>query len=225
MPTLKLTQTANRERAKRVLERLREAYPDARCSLDFSTPLELLVATILAAQCTDARVNIVTKDLFRKYQCAKDYVNVPQEELEKDIQTCGFYRNKAKSIQKACASIIEQHGGAVPGTMEELVALDGVGRKTANVILGECFGGQGVIVDTHCGRISKRLGFTRNTDPVKIEKDLMKVWPPNHWTLFSHLMVFHGRATCIARAPRCSQCPVRDLCPFPETREGKKIAR
>ncbi len=225
MPTLKLTQAANRERANVVFELLAEAYPDAACSLDFTNPLELLVATILAAQCTDARVNIVAKHLFKKYQGPEDYLAVEQEELEKDIQTCGFYRNKAKSIKKACASIVEKHGGQVPGTMEELVALDGVGRKTANVILGECFGGQGVIVDTHCGRIGKRLGFTKNTDPVKVERDLMKVWPSDRLTQFSHLMVFHGRAICLARGPRCSQCPVRNHCPFPDTREGKKIAK
>lgn len=225
MAKVPLTLKAARERALRVYERLCVAYPDARCSLDFRSPLELLIATILAAQCTDVRVNIVTKSLFKKYRRPEDYVNAPVSELEDDIRTCGFYRNKAKSIVSACRKIIADFGGQIPGTMEELLTLDGVGRKTANVLLGECFGGQGIIVDTHCTRLARRLGFTKNSDPVKIERDLMTVWPREHWTLFSHNLVFHGRAVCSARAPKCSECPVADLCPFPRTKEGKRIAR
>ena len=220
-----LTGAKARARAKAIFERLRETYPDARCSLDYGSPLELLIATILAAQCTDARVNIVTKHLFTKYRHAEDYLKVSITELEEDIRTCGFYRNKARNIVNACRRIVEKFGGRVPGTMEELLTLDGVGRKTANVVLGECFGGQGIIVDTHCTRLAQRLGFTKNTEPEKIEQDLMKLSPSGHWTLFSHNLVFHGRAVCTARAPKCSACPVADLCPFPNTKEGKRIAR
>ncbi|HPG67098.1 MAG TPA: endonuclease III [Candidatus Hydrogenedentes bacterium] len=213
MAKFKRTQAANRERAVAVFGRLREAYPDARCSLDFSGPLELLVATILAAQCTDVRVNVVTKDLFRAYRTPRDYVDAPREELEAAIRTCGFFRQKAKSIVKACGRILDAYGGEVPGTMEELLTLDGVGRKTANVLLGECFDTPGIIVDTHCMRVSRRLGFTRQTDPRKIEQDLMKIWPRETWTLFSHCIVFHGRAVCQARTPKCAACTVADLCP------------
>lgn len=217
--------TEQKERALRVFERLHARYADARCSLDFRSPLELLIATILAAQCTDERVNIVTKSLFKKYRKAEDYIAAPQEELEKDIQSCGFYRNKAKNIKGACAKIVAHFGGKVPGTMEALLELDGVGRKTANVILGECFGVPGIIVDTHCGRLAKRLGFSKHDDPGKVEKDLMRVVPEEHWTMFSHCMVFHGRAVCVARGPKCSECPVNDLCPFPRTKAGKAIAK
>jgi endonuclease-3 len=216
---------AERARAIKVYDRLAAAYPDVRCTLDFHNPFQLLLMTILAAQCTDARVNIVCKDLFKKYKKPRDFLSVPIAELEKDIQPCGFYRAKAKSIVATCTSLVEEHGGNVPQTMEELLTLRGVGRKTANVVLGECFGHQGVIVDTHCTRVANRLGFTKQQDPVKIEKELMQVWPEDRWTLFSHYMVFHGRAVCIARAPRCSVCTVREFCPFPDTREGKKIAR
>ena len=216
---------ATRERAGLVLEKLTAAYPDVRCSLNHHSPLQLLIMTILAAQSTDARVNIVAKDLFRKYRKPEDFLAVPVEELEQDVHSCGFFRMKAKNIRQTCQDIIEKHGGQVPGTMEELVALAGVGRKTANVVLGECFGVQGVVVDTHCTRVANRLAFTKNVDPVKIERDLMKVWPPDHWTLFSHLMVFHGRAICVARTPKCSICPVNELCPFPRSREGLKVAR
>lgn len=225
MAKIPLNLQANRERAQLVYERLRAAYPEARCSLDFESPLQLLIATILAAQCTDVRVNIVTKALFRKYRKPEDYVRATASELEADIRTCGFYRNKARSIVNACRKIVEEFGGQVPGTMDALLTLEGVGRKTANVILGECFGGQGIIVDTHCARLARRLGFTKNSGPAKIEQDLMRIWPQEHWTLFSHNLVFHGRAVCSARAPRCSECPVADLCPFPESKEGKRIAR
>lgn len=221
MASIKETVTAKRERARKIFARLSAAYPDARCTLDFKNPFQLLIMTALAAQCTDARVNIVCKDLFQKYHGPADFLKVPLEELERDIQPCGFYRNKAKNIMHACQVLMERHGGEVPRTIEELVQLGGVGRKTANVVLGECFGHQGVIVDTHCTRLATRMGFTKAQDPVKIEQELMKVWPPEHWTMMSHYMVHHGRAVCQARKPMCSACVVRDCCPFPETREGR----
>ncbi len=204
---------ARRERARIVYDRLRKAYPDARCSLDFETPLQLLVATILAAQCTDARVNIVTKPLFKKFGKPEDYIAAPRATLEEAVRTCGFYRQKAKSIVKACTRIRDVYGGEVPGTMEDLLTLDGVGRKTANVILGECFGTQGIIVDTHGIRINNRLGYVKTDDPVKIERELMRVWPEGSWTLFSHCLVFHGRAVCKARGPLCGECTLYDQCP------------
>lgn len=225
MPPFKLTLTENRKRAAEIFERLRKMYPDAKCSLDHKTPLDLIVATTLSAQCTDARVNIVTKDLFKKYKRPEDYINAGVKVLEKEIQSTGFYRNKAKNIVNMCKKLVENFGGKVPNTLEELVTLDGVGRKTANVVLGTAFGVPGVVVDTHCGRIARRLGFTKNTDPVKVEQDLMKVWNKPDWSLYSHMMVFHGRALCLARGPKCSICPLADLCPFPTSREGKKIAR
>lgn len=225
MPKFKLTQTANRERSQSVFKKLLKEYPDAECSLDHRTPLELLVSTILSAQCTDERVNIVTKSLFKEFKTPEDYARRPIEQLEKAVQSCGFYRNKAKNISGAAQMIIEEYGGKVPGTQAELLELPGVGRKTANVILGTCFDTPGVVVDTHCGRIARRLGFTRNTDAVKVEHDLMKVWEQKNWSIFSHLMVFHGRAICQSRAPQCSRCTIRELCPFPETKEGKKIAK
>ena len=225
MPAFKRSLSATRERAIEVFGRLEALYPDARCSLDYENPLQLLIATILAAQCTDARVNIVTKDLFRKYPNAESFMKATQEELEEAVKTCGFYRNKAKSIKKTCTDIVQKFGGEVPGTMEELLLLEGVGRKTANVLLGECFVSEGVVVDTHCGRLARRLGYTRETDPVKVERELMKVWPREMWRMYSHYFVFHGRAICMARGPRCSACPLQDLCPFPDTREGKKVAK
>lgn len=217
--------SAKRARAEEIFMRLRSLYPDAHCTLDYHTPLQLLIMTILAAQCTDARVNIVAKSLFRKYRRAQDFLDVPVEELQEDIKTTGFFRQKAKSIVKTCQILVAEYSGDVPGTMEELTRLPGVGRKTANVLLGECFGHQGVIVDTHCTRLANRLGFTRQRDAVKIERELMKIWPPDSWTMFSHYMVFHGRNVCAARAPKCSQCALNDLCPFPCSREGKKHAR
>jgi len=210
----KNTLQAKRERAEEVFKRLRKAYPDARCTLNYKTPLDLLVATILAAQCTDDRVNVVTRTLFKKYRRPQDYVNASRAEFEEDIRTCGFFRQKAKCIVNACSRIIDTYGGAVPTTMEDLVTLDGVGRKTANVILSECFGTPGIIVDTHCIRVSRRLGFTRDEDPVKIEQDLMKIWPEENWTPSSHSLVFHGRTVCRARDPQCPACPVNDLCPY-----------
>jgi endonuclease-3 len=204
-----------RQRVRMILPILKQAYPDAKCSLDYRTPLELLVATILSAQCTDERVNIVTKDLFRKYRSAADYAGVPQEELEKDIQSTGFYRNKAKSLRGMGAAVVEAHGGKVPRTMEELTALPGVGRKTANVVLGNAFNDAvGVTVDTHVTRVSNRLGLTKHAvDAVKIEQDLMQVVPRDEWTMWSHLLIHHGRAICQARKPKCGQCPLLPHCP------------
>lgn len=214
-----------RARAAEILARLRKVLPELSCPLEHRTPLDLLVATILSAQCTDERVNLVTKDLFRKYRSCEDYLRVPVEELERDIHSCGFYRQKARSIRQACEAILERFGGKVPDNMEDLVTLQGVGRKTANVILATCHGKQAVIVDTHCKRVSHRLGFTRHTDPEKIERDLMQAWPPDAWTDLSHAVIFHGRAVCVAGRPWCSKCVIRDLCPFPDTAEGRKSAR
>ncbi len=224
MATFKKTITAQRERAQAVFDRLHRQYPDADCSLNRSNAFELLVATILAAQCTDARVNIVTKTLFKKYRKPADYLRTPAGELEQDIRTCGFYRMKAKNIMGLCRMLVEQYGGQVPDSIEELLRLPGVGRKTANVVLGDCFGKQGVVVDTHCGRLARRMEFSANEDPVKVERDLMKIWPEARWSLFSHLMVFHGRATCTARAPKCTECCMADLCPFP-TRKKRDAVR
>lgn len=225
MPKFTLTQTANRERARAIYAELDKAYPEAECSLDHRTPLQLLVSTILSAQCTDARVNKITPALYKRFKNQQDFVDAPIEEVQKYIQSCGFYKNKAKNIVGACKRMLEKHGGEVPRTLDELLALPGVGRKTANVILGTAFGVPGVVVDTHCGRIARRLGFTKNTDPVKVEHDLMKIWRKEDWSLFSHFMVFHGRAVCDSRSPKCSHCPVREQCPFPESRDGKKIAK
>ena len=198
-----------------ILPILKRTYPNARCSLDFSTPLELLVATILSAQCTDERVNIVTKALFAKYRSAADYARVPQETLERDIQSTGFYRNKAKSIRGMGAALVERHGGAVPRTMEELFDLPGVGRKTANVVLGNAFNiNVGVTVDTHVTRLSNRLGLTDHVvDAVKIEQDLARIVPQPDWALWSHLLIAHGRALCTARKPKCEPCPLLAHCP------------
>ncbi len=203
-----------RKRAAQVLRRLGRAYPDARCSLDYSNPLELLVATILSAQCTDVRVNMVTPALFRKYRTAADYARAPAGELEEAIRQTGFFNSKAKSLRSAGAAIAAEHGGKVPDTMEALMALPGVGRKTANVILGNAFGkDEGFVVDTHVGRVARRLGFTRQTDPVKVEEDLNAIVPKGGRTLAAHRLIFHGRQICIARKPRCEICPVLSLCP------------
>lgn len=201
-------------RTKKVIASLHKAYPTAHCELNFSNPLELLVATILSAQCTDKRVNIVTENLFKKYRSAADFANANLSALEQDIKTAGFYRNKAKSIKAAAQSIVEKHGGQVPRTMEELIELGGVGRKTANVVLGNAFNiNLGVVVDTHVARLSFRLGLVSETDPVKIEQVLMKLVPQERWTLFSHLLIWHGRRRCYARNPDCANCEVRSLCP------------
>lgn len=218
-PSKKVEERA--ERTRKILATLKKAYPAARCSLDHHSPLELLVATILSAQCTDERVNLVTKVLFKKYRSAKSYASVRQEELERDIQSTGFYRNKAKSIRAMAASLIEKHGGKVPQTMDELTDLAGVGRKTANVVLGNAFGQNiGVVVDTHVARLSQRLALTKQTDPVKIEQDLMQVVPQEDWTLWSHLLIHHGRAICTARKPKCGECPILTYCPT-----GQKLVK
>ena len=197
-----------------VLARLKAAYPEAQCSLGFENPLELLVATILSAQCTDVRVNIVTKELFKKYRTAADYAAADPEVFEQEIRSTGFFRNKTKSILGMAHALLERHGGQVPDTMEELVPLPGVGRKTANVVLGNAFGkNEGVVVDTHVGRLSQLLGLTKQTDAVKIENDLIAIIPREEWTLFPHLMIHHGRAVCIARRPQCAECVLADLCP------------
>jgi endonuclease-3 len=201
-------------RVAAVLPILKATYPDAKCSLDYTTPLQLLIATILSAQCTDERVNKVTPGLFRKYPSAAALAAVSQEELERDVQSTGFFRNKAKSLRAMAAAVVELHGGEVPRTMEALTALAGVGRKTANVLLGNAFGtAVGVTVDTHVTRLSQRLGLTRHADAVKIELDLMAIVPRVDWTLWSHLLIAHGRAVCQARKPRCEGCPLFDHCP------------
>lgn len=214
MPKRKESLEKQRARAVIIFNRLYTRYPDVRCTLDRKNAFELLIATILAAQCTDARVNIVTKTLFKKYRAPQDYLDAPLAVLEQDIHSTGFYRMKAKNIQGLCGMLMDEYGGKVPDTMDALLRLPGVGRKTANVVLGDCFGVQGVVVDTHCTRLARRMGFTENTDPKKIEQDLMKVWPVERWSLFSHLMVFHGRDVCAARKPRCGECPIADLCPY-----------
>ena len=202
-----------KERAANIRKILRKTYPNAKCALNFSTPLELLIATILAAQCTDERVNIVTKSLFKKYCTAVDYAKAPAEELQNDIRSTGFFRNKARSIQKCCATIVEKHGGKVPSTIEELTQLAGVGRKTANVVLGECFGTPGIIVDTHVLRLTQRMKLSAHDDPVKVEFDLQKLVPQKDWTHFSHWMTWHGRKVCSARKPNCPRCPIAEYCP------------
>lgn len=201
-------------RATAVCEILARTYPDAHCELDYTSPLELLIATILSAQCTDKRVNIVTQELFRVCRRAGDYVALPTEQLEEIIQTTGFFRSKAKNIRACCAALIERHGGEVPRTMEALYALAGVGRKTANVVLGNAFQiNVGVVVDTHVQRLSGRLGLTKQNDPVKIEADLMKLIPRDCWTIFSHWLIWHGRRRCFARKPDCPDCELREICP------------
>ena len=212
-----------RERVEKyILPILRRTYPAAKCSLDYGDPLQLLVATILSAQCTDERVNAVTKNLFRKYRSAKDYAEASQEEMEKDVQSTGFYRNKARAIRGMARALLEDHGGKVPEAMDDLTALPGVGRKTANVVLGNAFDKNvGVVVDTHVTRVSNRLGLTDHlVDAVKIEQDLVRVVPQHDWTVWSHLLIHHGRAVCRARKPRCETCPLLPRCPA-----GQKFIR
>ncbi len=202
------------ERADRVTRRLREVYPDAHCELNHGSPLELLVATILSAQCTDKRVNMVTPALFARYRTAADYAKADPADLEELVRTTGFFRSKAKNIRAAAREIVEQHGGEVPDSMEALQSLPGVGRKTANVVLGNAFGKNvGVVVDTHVARLSKRLGLTKHTDPVKIERDLMAILPREEWTNFSHWLIWHGRRRCDARRPECEPCELAHFCP------------
>jgi len=200
-------------RVKKIIAALRKTYPDAHCELNYSNPLELLIATVLSAQCTDKRVNQVTAELFRKYRTAADYANANTAALEQDVKTTGFFRNKTKSIQACCRKLVEQYGGKVPQTMEELVQLGGVGRKTANVVLGNAFGiNEGIVVDTHVARLSHRLGLMKQKDPEKIEHDLMKLVPRAQWTMFSHWLIWHGRRRCYARNPDCLNCEIKTLC-------------
>ncbi len=205
-----------RKRAQKIYSALIKEYPDAHCTLDYRNPYELLVATILAAQCTDERVNIVTPALFERYPDAAALARAEPGELEEMIRSTGFFRNKAKSLLQMATAVIDKHGGEIPSTMADLTALAGVGRKTANVVLGNCFGAPALIVDTHFKRLSTRLGFTREKNPAKIEDDLAKIIPEKKQTMWSHLMVFHGRNTCTARKPKCPECPIRNLCPYPE---------
>lgn len=225
MAKLDKTVAGKRARALDIFKKLRKQYPDAETALHHANDLQLLIATILSAQCTDARVNLVTPALFKRYKTAKDFATTSLPELETYIKSCGFYHSKAKNIRGAATKIVEEHGGKVPDTLEKLVGLPGVGRKTANVLLGTVHNVPGVIVDTHCGRLSRRLGFTRQTDPVKVERDLMNLWPQEVWSEFSHLLVFHGRQICFARSPKCSECVVRELCPFADTPEGKRVCK
>jgi endonuclease-3 len=202
------------DRLPRILAALRRAYPDYRCALNHKNPLQLLVATILSAQCTDERVNLVTPALFAKYRDAAAFADAPVADLETMIHSTGFFRNKARSIRNCCRALVAKHGGNVPETMAELVALDGIGRKTANVVLGVAFGkAEGVVVDTHVSRLSQRLGFTRETAAEKIERDLMKILPQKEWIDFSHLLIWHGRRRCDARKPECESCELREWCP------------
>ena len=212
LPRMKPTPTVRR-RAARVLAALAELYPDAHCALEHRTPLQLLVATILSAQCTDARVNQVTPALFARYQTARDFATADRTELERLIASTGFFRNKARNIIACCQAILDRHNGEVPGTLDELVRLPGVGRKTANVVLGDAFGVPGITVDTHVGRLSRRLGLTLHDDPVKVEFDLMAVVPQSDWTPFSHRLIFHGRRVCDARRPDCPGCAMNTFCP------------
>jgi|SRR5437773_543133 len=208
------TTLAKAARVKKIIAGLRKTYPDAHCELDHTTPLELLIATILSAQCTDKRVNLVTAKLFRKRRSAADYADADLAELEQEIKTTGFFRNKARNIQACCRTLVERHGGNVPQTMDELTRLAGVGRKTANVVLGNAFRiDEGVVVDTHVARLSQRLGLTRQKDPEKIERDLMKLVPRNQWTMFSHWLIWHGRRRCAARNPDCPNCEIKKWCP------------
>ena len=201
------------QRVKKILPVLERIYPDAKTALNFANPLELLIATILSAQCTDVRVNMVTKDLFRKYSSARDWAKADIRDIESDIKSTGFYHNKAISIKGVCTGIIERFGGKVPDTMEELIQLPGVGRKTANVVLGNAFGQPAIACDTHVIRLSRRLGLSLNTDAVKLEFDLAEIVPKKSWTLFSHLLILHGRNVCKARKPDCENCQIAKYCP------------
>lgn len=209
-----MAKTHTRQHAAKVARQLKRDYPDAWCALRHRNPLQLLIATILSAQCTDARVNLVTKDLFRRYKSAADYATADLSELESAIQSTGFFRNKARNIKACCQAIVERHQGKVPRDLDALVVLPGVGRKTANVVLGTAFHvASGVVVDTHVGRLAGRLGLTDEKDAVKIESDLMSLLPKSEWIAFSHRMIDHGRAICLARRPRCDACTLRDICP------------
>jgi endonuclease-3 len=210
---IKIDTEAAQQRVKAFYPILKKTYPDAHTTLDHENPLELLIATILAAQCTDARVNIVTKTLFKKYKSAKDWADAPIDQIEQDIKSTGFYKNKAASIKKTCQKIIDDYNNRVPDNMDDLLKLNGVGRKTANVILGNAFGIPGIVTDTHVIRLSRRLQLSANSEPVKLEFDLMEIVPRKNWTQFSHLLVYHGRSICQARKPKCEICPVAKHCP------------
>lgn len=210
-----MAKAVDQARVEQILARLGERYPDAECALRHHDPLQLLVATILSAQCTDARVNLVTPALFHKYPDGPAFARASLRELEAAIRTTGFYRAKARNIRECCRALVKKYGGKVPASLEELVQLPGVGRKTANVVLGTAFGIPGITVDTHVGRVTRRLGLTRNEDPVKVEFDLMKVVPRERWSTFSLQVIWHGRRTCSARRPLCPECFLRDLCPYP----------
>jgi endonuclease-3 len=216
----KETSEQKRRRAQEIIEILARTYPDARVTLDYSTPFELLVVAILAAQCTDVKVNQVTPDLFRRYPSPEAFAGADEAELQEAVRATGFFRQKARSIIEVAQDVLAKHGGRVPDTIEELTALRGVGRKTANLILGEVFGKQAIVVDTHVKRIAARLGLTEKTDPTKIEFDLMEVVPEENWTDLNHLLVFHGRAICKAPTPLCDRCPVLELCPYGRGRMG-----
>jgi endonuclease III len=215
------SQAARRVRASEIVKLLEQAYPDAACALKHRNPFELLVATILSAQCTDKMVNQVTPRLFARFRDARALADAPPAEVERIIQPTGFFRQKTKSIQAAARDIVERFGGSVPGTLEELVTLRGVGRKTANVVLGDAFGVPGLTVDTHMTRVNRRLGLTHSEDPVKIERDLMALVPEEQWTLYSHRVIHHGRVCCEARRPQCERCPLRAHCPWPDSRAAR----
>jgi endonuclease-3 len=210
---IKVEKEEARKRLENIWPILQKTYPHAKIALKFVNPLELLIATILSAQCTDARVNMVTPGLFKKYKSAKDWAKADLKQIESDIKSTGFYHNKAVSIQGACTKIIEQFGCKVPSTMDELVNLPGVGRKTANVVLGNAFGTPAIACDTHVIRLSRRLGLSENSDPVKLEFDLAEIVPKKNWTMFSHALIFHGRNVCKARKPDCENCPISKYCP------------
>jgi endonuclease-3 len=214
------------EQVNAIIAELRHLYPDARCSLDFTNPLELLVATQLSAQCTDERVNVVTKQLFLKYKSAEDYATVSQDELEQDIRSAGFYRNKAKNLRGTGQQLLMRYNVEVPRTMEDLLTLPGVARKTANVVLGNAFGiVVGFVVDTHVGRLTRRFGWTVNEDPIKVEQDLMRIVPREDWLDLSHLLIFHGRAICDSRKPLCEACTIAHLCPSAFTLQAQSTPR
>lgn len=210
---IKVDKDEAKQRVKKIWSILKKEYPDAKIALRFVNPLELLVSTILSAQCTDVRVNMVTKDLFKKYKSAGDWAKADLKQIESEIRSTGFFRNKALNIKGACTKIAEQYGGKVPGTMDELLTLPGVGRKTANCVLGDAFGIPGITCDTHVIRLSRRLGLSENSDPVKLEFDLAEILPKKNWTAFSHLIITHGRNVCMARKPNCPDCPIAKHCP------------
>ena len=211
--TIKVDKKEAAERIKKIWPILRKTYPDAKIALDFKNPLQLLISTILSAQCTDVRVNMVAENLYKKYKSPADWAKTDQSQIETDIKSTGFFRNKAKNIKEACTKIVEQYDGKVPGTMEELLTLPGVGRKTANCVLGDAFGIPGITCDTHVIRLSRRLRLSENSDPVKLEFDLAEIVPKKNWTIFSHLLIFHGRNICKARKPNCPDCPIAKHCP------------